>query len=359
MSGGVDSSVAALLLLEQGHAVEGLFMKNWDEDDGTAYCTAQADFEDAQQVAQKLGIPLHAANFAAEYWDAVFEAFLAEYRAGRTPNPDVLCNREIKFNVFIDYARTLGATAIATGHYAQAQTRDSQFELHKARDANKDQTYFLNAVPLAQLSCCHFPLGSMYKSDVRSLAKRAGLHNHQRKDSTGICFIGERRFHDFISRYVAKDPGPIVSADGRTRGQHAGLAFYTIGQRQGLGIGGQAHAREAPWYVVSKQVCTNSLTVSQDPADLLSSWLVAPKINWLASAPELPLKCEARVRHRQPEQSCVLNRRADGRYWIDFDEPQRAVSPGQYVCLYLETQCLGGGVIDATGRGTGRQASMT
>ena len=254
MSGGVDSSVAALLLLEEGLAVEGLFMKNWDEDDGSEYCTAEADFEDAARVAKQLGIKLHTANFAAEYWDNVFENFLAEYRAGRTPNPDVLCNREIKFNVFVDYARVLGADRIATGHYARAEMANNGFELHKSVDREKDQTYFLNAVPLSQLATCLFPLGRIEKQEVRALAKRAGLHNHQRKDSTGICFIGERRFSEFLARYVSAKPGPIVGIDGCRHGEHGGLHLYTIGQRQGLRIGGQSGRSEAPWYVVAKDM---------------------------------------------------------------------------------------------------------
>jgi tRNA-specific 2-thiouridylase len=350
MSGGVDSSVAALLLLERGISVEGLFMKNWDEDDGTEYCTAQADFEDAAEVAQRLGFKLHSANFAAEYWDNVFEGFLAEYRAGRTPNPDVLCNREIKFNVFVDYARALGAAGIATGHYAQARIGPSGFELHKSVDTEKDQTYFLNAVPLHQLSVCEFPLGDLQKSEVRAIAKRSGLHNHQRKDSTGICFIGERRFRDFLARYVTATPGPIVGVDGCLYGEHIGLHHYTIGQREGLGIGGKPHRREAPWYVVSKHQDTNTLVVSQSPTDLDSHWLTTPSINWLVPQPTLPLRCSAKVRYRQADQPCTLNRRADGAYWIDFASPQRAVTAGQYVCLYVGTQCLGGGVIESHGK---------
>lgn len=350
MSGGVDSSVAALLLLEQGHDVEGLFMKNWDEDDGTEYCTAQADYDDALEVAHRLGIKLHSANFAAEYWDGVFEQFLAEYRAGRTPNPDVLCNREIKFNVFIDYARTLGADAIATGHYARGRRVGERFELHKAADTDKDQTYFLNAVPLEQLSQCLFPLGDLTKPEVRTLARQAGLHVHQRKDSTGICFIGERRFRDFLSRYVSALPGAIVGTDGRRHGQHSGLAYFTIGQRQGIGIGGKSGRPEAAWYVVAKDPGTNTLTVSQDPTDLLSDWLTTPAINWLAPEPQLPYSCAARIRYRQSDQACTLYRRADGGYWIACAKPQRAVTPGQFVCLYSGTQCLGGGVIDRHGR---------
>ena len=350
MSGGVDSSVAALLLLERGARVEGLFMKNWDEDDGTEYCTAQADFDDASEVAHRLGIPLHTANFASEYWDNVFEHFLTEYRNGRTPNPDVLCNREIKFNVFVDYARSLDAGRVATGHYARGQLGNDGFELHKSIDAAKDQTYFLNAVPLAQLATCEFPLGEFTKPEVRALAKRANLHNHLRKDSTGICFIGERRFSDFLARYVAAKPGPIVATDGRRYGEHLGLHRYTIGQRRGLGIGGQMRRREAPWYVVDKDVARSTLVVSQNPQDLMSDWLTTPAINWLAAHPTLPLRCAAKVRYRQPDQLCTLHRRADGGYWIDFDTPQRAIANGQYVCLYVQTRCLGGGVIDSHGR---------
>ena len=350
MSGGVDSSVAALLLLERGVAVEGLFMKNWDEDDGTEYCTAQADFDDASEVARRLGIQLHAANFAAEYWDNVFEDFLAEYRAGRTPNPDVLCNREIKFNVFADYARSLGATRIATGHYARARVASNGFELHKAADAAKDQTYFLNAVPLHHLALCDFPLGDLLKTDVRDIARRAGLQNHARKDSTGICFIGERRFGDFLARFVESQPGTIVGTDGRTYGEHIGLHHYTIGQRQGIGIGGRVRRPELPWYVVDKRPETSTLVVSQDPRDLDSDWLATHRINWLSPAPPtLPLRCTAKVRYRQADQGCTVRARADGGLWVDFDAPQRAVTPGQYVCLYAGTQCLGGGVIERAG----------
>lgn len=349
MSGGVDSSVAALLLLEQGVAVEGLFMKNWDEDDGSEYCSAQADFEDAAQVAKQLGIKLHTANFAAEYWDNVFEGFLAEYRAGRTPNPDVLCNREIKFNVFIDYARMLGADTIATGHYARAEIANGSFELHKSVDREKDQTYFLNAVPMSQLAKCLFPLGKIEKHEVRALAKRAGLHNHQRKDSTGICFIGERRFSEFLARYVPAKSGSIVGVDGCRHGEHSGLHLYTIGQRQGLRIGGQSGRSEAPWYVVAKDMHTNQLIVSQESKDLNSDWLTTQTLNWLVREPSLPFRCTAKVRYRQADQPCSVQRTTNGGYRVEFETPQRAVTPGQYVCLYLGSLCLGGGVIEAHG----------
>jgi tRNA-uridine 2-sulfurtransferase len=366
ISGGVDSAVAAMLLLEQGHAVEGLFMKNWDEDDGTEYCTAKADYDDARRVCEHLGIALNTANFAAEYWDNVFEYFLAEYRAGRTPNPDILCNREIKFKVFLDYAKALGAGAIATGHYVRgrviaehervATSNDTGFRLLKGVDANKDQSYFLQSVPAAQLAQCLFPLGALTKTEVRELARRAGLHNHLRKDSTGICFIGERRFRDFLSRFVAAAPGPILDMRGRHIGEHHGLAYYTIGQRQGLGIGGQRLAREAPWYVVEKHLNDNALVVSQDEADLLSDWLLTPAVNWLLPAPALPLQCSARIRYRQPDQICDVEATADGCLRVSFAQPQRAVAPGQFVCLYDRDVCLGGGVIETCGRAAGTSA---
>jgi len=355
LSGGVDSAVAALRLQQAGHTVEALFMKNWDEDDGTEYCTAQADYEDARHVADHLGIRLHAANFAAEYWNSVFERFLADYSAGRTPNPDVLCNREIKFNVFLDYARLLGATRIATGHYARGVGRGDAFELHRAADTGKDQTYFLVEVPLAQLASCEFPLGGLQKSEVRRIAREAGLHNYARRDSTGICFIGERRFRDFLGRYVHGHPGPIISIGGRVVGEHDGLAAFTRGQRQGLGIGGRQDARDAPWYVLNKRLDDNALIVTQDEADLLDDWLSVTAINWLAPIPHFPARCSARIRHRQPPVACTLSQRADGAYRVEFDLPQRAITPGQYLCLYDGTRCLGGGVIEGFGR---RDASM-
>ncbi|MDP6377274.1 MAG: tRNA 2-thiouridine(34) synthase MnmA [Pseudomonadales bacterium] len=349
MSGGVDSSVAAWLLLEAGYAVEGLFMKNWEEDDGTEYCTALVDLEDAQRVASRLGITLHTANFAAEYWDDVFDAFLREYRAGRTPNPDILCNREIKFKQFADYARHLGADAIATGHYARLEGCATALRLKKGLDPDKDQSYFLQAVTRPQFENCLFPLGDLLKPAVRAHAKTLGFHNAQKKDSTGICFIGERRFSDFLERYVARDPGHMCDTDGRIVGEHIGLAYYTIGQRQGLGIGGLPGYRERPWYVMRKDKDDNRLIVTQDEGDLASNWLSAGEVNWLVPEAELPLRCHAKVRYRQPDQVATVSARANGTLRVAFDDPQRAVTPGQYVCFYDHDVCLGGAVIESAG----------
>lgn len=349
MSGGVDSSVAALLLLEQGYAVEGLFMKNWDEDDGTEYCTAKADLADAESVAEQLGIRLHSANFAAEYWDNVFEHFLTEYRAGRTPNPDILCNREIKFRAFLDYALELGADFIATGHYARtAVAEGGGVQLRKGLDAQKDQSYFLHAVGSAELARTLFPLGELQKSTVRERAAKAGLRTHNKKDSTGICFIGERRFSDFLKRYIPAQPGEIRSLDGEHLGEHQGLMYHTLGQRQGLGIGGRASRAEAPWYVAGKDLVNNVLWVVQGnehPA-LFSTSLHTADIDWVAGEPPaLPLACTAKVRYRQPDQPCTVAWR-DNDVQVTFDEPQRAVTPGQSVVFYDGDVCLGGGVIE-------------
>ena len=344
MSGGVDSAVAALLLKEQGFEAAGLFMKNWEEDDGTEYCTAEADYADAAAVCERLGIPLHAANFAAEYWDDVFTAFLAEYRAGRTPNPDVLCNREIKFKVFLDYAAVLGFETIATGHYARRSAEAAPFRLRKAADEAKDQTYFLQAVPKAQLARCLFPVGHLTKTEVRALARQAGLPVADKKDSTGICFIGERRFRDFLARYVPPEPGPIVDAAGQRLGEHRGLAFYTLGQRQGLGVGGQRGGVERPWYVAAKDAAANALVVTQDERELGSRTLTATCLNWIA-APRQG-RCLAKTRYRQPDQPCTVELGSDVAK-VAFDAPQRAVTPGQYVAFYDGDECLGGGRIEA------------
>lgn len=354
MSGGVDSSVAAYLLQQQGYQVEGLFMKNWEEDDGTEYCTAKEDLADAQSVCEKLGIQLHTANFAAEYWDNVFEHFLQEYQAGRTPNPDVLCNREIKFKAFLEYARELGADYIATGHYVQRHDTDASTWLCKGVDANKDQSYFLCEVSENCLNQSLFPVGSLQKSKVRSLAAELGLRTHDKKDSTGICFIGERKFRDFLQNYLPAQPGEIRSVDGQCVGQHAGLMYYTLGQRQGLGIGGVKNRPEAPWYVVDKNLKQNILIVSQgnENEDLYSTSLLANPAAWISSkAPEFPLRCRAKIRYRQPDQNCTVSAEgSEGRIVVQFDEPQRAVTPGQYVVFYQQERCLGGAIIDAFSR---------
>ncbi|MDX1696571.1 MAG: tRNA 2-thiouridine(34) synthase MnmA [Ketobacteraceae bacterium] len=358
MSGGVDSSVSALLLLEQGYEVEGLFMKNWEEDDGTEYCTALTDLADAQAVAEQLGITLHTANFAAEYWDNVFEHFLTEYRAGRTPNPDILCNKEIKFKAFLDYAVELGADYIATGHYARrgaaSDNEHGQFApLLRGLDGNKDQSYFLHAVSGKRLARTLFPLGELDKTEVREIARRHGFVNHDKKDSTGICFIGERRFKDFLERYIPAQPGDMVTENGEVIGTHSGLMFYTIGQRQGLGIGGVADANDEPWYVLDKDLGNNRLVVGQGNNNplLFSERLRASHIHWIdGKGPELPLRCTAKTRYRQPDQACEILPLEDNHYVVSFDRPQRAVTPGQYVVFYDGDICLGGGVIEATER---------
>ncbi|MEM6774461.1 MAG: tRNA 2-thiouridine(34) synthase MnmA [Pseudomonadota bacterium] len=351
MSGGVDSSVAALLLREQGYEVEGLFMKNWDEDDGTEYCTAKADYADALAVAGKLGITLHAANFAAEYWDGVFEHFLAEYAAGRTPNPDILCNREIKFRAFLDYATELGADLIATGHYVRRGEDNGRATLRKGLDANKDQSYFLHAVGHEELGRTLFPVGEIDKPQVRAIAAGAGLITHDKKDSTGICFIGERRFKDFLARYLPARPGPIETLSGERLGEHQGLMYHTIGQRQGLGIGGSAGHEDAPWYVAGKDVHNNVLHVVQgnDHPALYTDALTTGALYWVSgSPPPLPLETRAKVRYRQADQACVLTSDRKGGYRVAFESPQRAVTPGQSVVFYSDDVCLGGGVIEAS-----------
>ncbi|MFT7091920.1 MAG: tRNA-specific 2-thiouridylase [Candidatus Azotimanducaceae bacterium] len=349
MSGGVDSSVAAKLLLDQGYAVQGLFMKNWEEDDGTEYCSAVEDLADAQAVCDKLGITLHTANFSSEYWDNVFDHFLKEYRAGRTPNPDILCNREIKFNVFREYAEILGADKIATGHYVRLNEASSP-QLLKGIDQGKDQSYFLQSVSADQLRGCLFPVGHLQKPEVRRVAEAAGLPTHAKKDSTGICFIGERRFQDFLKQYIPSAPGQIVNTEGEAVGEHSGVMFYTLGQRQGLGIGGVKNSPEAPWYVVSKDVERNELVVAQGnnhPA-LFSDVLYCNEIAWVDSrGPALPSRLHAKTRYRQSDQTCEIERCSEG-YRVKFDVPQRAVTPGQWACFYEGEVCLGGGIIEHT-----------
>jgi len=349
MSGGVDSSVAAYLLIAQGYQVSGLFMKNWDEDDGTEYCTAKEDLADAQSVCDSLGIELHTANFAAEYWDNVFEYFLQEYKAGRTPNPDVLCNREIKFKAFLEYALSLGADFIATGHYVRKQEAAGATQLLKGLDANKDQSYFLCEVNEQCLARSLFPIGSLPKVEVRQIAAQLELKTHDKKDSTGICFIGERKFKDFLEQYLPAQPGKIQTREGEILGEHAGLMYYTYGQRQGLGIGGQRKHGEEPWYVVDKNLDDNILIVSQgnESKELFSSVLVASAPAWINKAgPQLPLQCQAKVRYRQADQECSVTSLASGQVEVSFSEPQRAVTPGQYIVFYQQDRCLGGAIIE-------------
>lgn len=350
MSGGVDSSVAAWKLLQEGYAVQGLFMSNWDEDED-GYCTAAADFQDARAVSEQLGIPLHKVSFAGQYRERVFEYFLSEYRAGRTPNPDVLCNREIKFGVCFDYARRLGADFVATGHYARV-THAPTVQLLKGRDPQKDQSYFLNSMPASALARTLFPIGAMHKPDVRRTAQELALPVFDKKDSTGICFIGERPFAEFLSRYLPAQPGDIETPTGRHLGRHSGLMYYTIGQRQGLGIGGQAQGSEAPWYVSAKDLRRNVLVVVQghDHPDLQADCLRASQICWIQGGPPAAqFRCTAKVRYRQEDRACQVRVLQNGTCEVQFDAPQRAITPGQYVVFYAGEICLGGAVIDSVG----------
>jgi tRNA-specific 2-thiouridylase len=347
MSGGVDSSVTAALLCEQGYQVTGLFMRNWDSDDTDPYCTASQDLTDARAVCDKLNIPLKTVNFAQEYWDRVFQHFLDEYAAGRTPNPDVLCNKEIKFRAFLNYALDLGAKAIATGHYARIR-HDGHYQLLRGTDANKDQSYFLYTLGQAQLARSRFPLGELTKPQVRAMAEHYGFTNHAKKDSTGICFIGERKFQTFLGEYLLAQPGAIETDNGKVIGQHSGLMFYTLGQRQGLGIGGLHDFDESPWYVVSKDLARNVLMVAQqhDHRLLLNDSLICQETHWvLNKPPHFPLQCTAKIRYRCSDQKCVVESAPEGNLRVSFEQPQRAITPGQSVVFYQDEICLGGGVI--------------
>ena len=344
MSGGVDSSVAALLLKREGHDVVGLFMKNWEDDDTDEYCSTRQDLIDAAGAADVIGIELEAVNFAAEYKDRVFAEFLREYSSGRTPNPDVLCNAEIKFRAFLDHAMRLGAAKIATGHYARLDSVDGRHRLLRGKDAGKDQSYFLHRLTQEQLARVVFPVGQLEKSEVRRIALEAGLPNHAKKDSTGICFIGERPFREFLNRYLPKVPGPIVDTEGRTVGEHIGLAFYTIGQRKGIGIGGAGDA----WYVAGKDLAANKLIVVQghDHPLLMKRTLAADETSWIAgAAPSERSQHTAKTRYRQADAPCTLSLVLESEIRVDFAAPQWAVTPGQSVVLYDGEACLGGGVI--------------
>jgi tRNA-specific 2-thiouridylase len=351
MSGGVDSSVAAYLLLQQGYQVEGVFMKNWEEDDNDDYCAAAEDLADAQQVADKLDITLHTINFAAEYWDNVFEFFLAEYAAGRTPNPDIMCNKEIKFKAFLEYAaEDLGADYIATGHYVQRQEQQGKFQLLRGYDNNKDQSYFLYTLSHEQVAKTLFPVGDIAKPKVREIAAELGLITHNKKDSTGICFIGERKFTDFLAQYLPAKPGPIVSAEGQSLGQHQGLMYHTLGQRKGLHIGGLKDCGDEPWYVVDKDVLTNTLIVGQgaNHPRLYSKGLIANQLEWVDRiALSGSIKLTLKTRYRQQDIPATVTVLENGKVKVIFDSPQKAVTPGQSAVFYQQNICLGGGIIES------------
>ena len=352
MSGGVDSSVSALLLHQQGYNVRGLFMKNWDDTDEDGHCPAIQDSLDAMRVCDRIGISFDAVNFADAYWQKVFRYFLDEYRNGRTPNPDVLCNKEIKFQAFLDYALEQGADKIATGHYACVEERNGLYYLSKGRDLNKDQSYFLYLLNQTQLAKAVFPLGHLQKTQVRKIAMQAGFDNHAKKDSTGICFIGERKFKNFLNHYLPERPGEIRSSDGKLVGTHSGLMFYTIGQRKGIGIGGRHDNHGEPWYVADKLIEDNVLIVVQGEHHplLYNRNLVANSLHWItATPPTLPFVCKAKTRYRQPDQACTLTTIEDDTCSIPFDEPQRAMTPGQSIVFYDGNTCLGGGIIDRVG----------
>jgi tRNA-specific 2-thiouridylase len=348
LSGGVDSAVAAHLLLQQGFEVEALFMKNWDEDDEEGHCPAEQDLADARAVAEQLGIELRTISFSSEYWDRVFEYFLSEYRTGRTPNPDILCNQEIKFRAFLDYALELGADRIATGHYARISGETNSRKLLKGLDPEKDQSYFLYRLGQRALNHSLFPLGELHKPEVRALAERESFPNFAKKDSTGICFIGERKFKTFLERFIPAQPGDIVNTEGQVIGRHDGLMFHTIGQRQGLGIGGMQGTSGEPWYVCGKDIDNNRLIVAQGkhhPA-LFQPTLIASDLHWIAGTPPgIPLRCHARIRYRQADQACEVRVLGDDHCEVHFDAPQRAVTPGQAIVFYSGDICIGGGTI--------------
>jgi len=348
LSGGVDSSVAALLLKKQGYDLQGIFMKNWEEDDNE-YCSAEEDLQDASQVAKQLNIPLITRNFSSEYWENVFQYFLEEYRKGRTPNPDILCNKEIKFKTFLEHAIELGADHIATGHYARCEHRNGKYRLLKAMDKNKDQTYFLHQLDQYQLGKSLFPLGHITKPEVRAIAEDSGFTNFSKKDSTGICFIGERKFREFLSQYLPAKHGIIKTHDGKVIGEHDGLMYYTLGQRQGLRIGGSSQGDGQPWYVVNKHLDNNELIVAQghDHPSLFSTHLAATNVHWIADTPpSIPFQCSAKTRYRQDDQPCTIVELDNEQCIVKFEAPQRAVTPGQSVVFYTNDECLGGAVID-------------
>lgn len=350
MSGGVDSSVSAFLLKQQGYQVEGLFMKNWEEDDSDEYCAAAEDLQDAQAVADKLNIPLHTINFAAEYWDNVFEYFLAEYKAGRTPNPDIMCNKEIKFKAFLEFAaEDLGADYIATGHYVRRRYQNGHWQMLRGLDSNKDQSYFLYTLGEEHIAKTLFPLGEIEKPKVRAIAEQQGLITHNKKDSTGICFIGERKFKDFLSQYLPAQPGEIHTTEGQCIGQHDGLMYHTLGQRKGLLIGGMKSFGDEPWYVVDKDIEQNVLIVGQgaDHPRLYSKGLIANQLHWVnRQSLTQPIECAVKTRYRQQDIPCRLLPGDNGSIRVEFERGQKAVTPGQSAVFYQHEVCLGGGIIE-------------
>lgn len=349
MSGGVDSSVTAYLLKQQGYQVTGVFMKNWEEDDTDEYCAAAEDMADAKSIADQLNIPFKTINFSAEYWDNVFEYFLAEYKAGRTPNPDIMCNKEIKFKAFLDYAKVLGANYIATGHYARVTHNEGKSEMLRGVDGNKDQTYFLYTLQQEQLNKTLFPIGELEKSEVRKIAEEQKFITAKKKDSTGICFIGERKFKDFLQQYLPAQPGDIEDDKGNVIGQHSGLMFHTLGQRKGIGIGGMVDSSDEAWYVVKKDMDRNVLIVAQghDHPLLLSSGLITSQLHWVQTNEiSTSFRCTAKSRYRQQDFSCLVEQLDDNNWKVTFDEKQRAVTPGQSIVFYDQEKCLGGGIID-------------
>ncbi len=349
MSGGVDSSVAAYLLKEQGYEVQCVFMKNWEDEDDEFYCSSEEDYSDAVQVCDLLDLPIHSVNFSKEYRENVFKYFLEEYKSGRTPNPDVLCNKEIKFKFFMEYAIKLGAEAIATGHYAKIAKMNNNFYLYKGIDKNKDQSYFLYLLGQKELSKTLFPIGEMRKPEVRELAKKMNLPNSGKKDSTGICFIGERDFKKFLQQYLPAQPGDIVTTEGKIVGQHDGLMYYTLGQRKGIGIGGGYGATEEPWYVIKKEMNNNYLVVGQghDHPGLYNKNSKAGQLHWITSAPsKIPFECTAKIRYRQKDQNCIITAIENGIANINFSENQFVPTPGQSIVFYNGDLCLGGGIIE-------------
>jgi tRNA-specific 2-thiouridylase len=350
MSGGVDSSVSAYLLKQQGYQVEGLFMKNWEEDDNDEYCAAAEDLKDAQAVSDKLGITLHTINFAAEYWDNVFEYFLEEYKAGRTPNPDIMCNKEIKFKAFLEFAaEELSADYIATGHYVQRSDKTGNWQMLRGLDDNKDQSYFLYTLGEQHIAQTLFPIGHLEKPKVREIALEQDLVTHDKKDSTGICFIGERKFKDFLAQYLPAQPGEIETAEGKIIGKHEGLMYHTLGQRKGLLIGGMKEYGEEPWYVVDKDIERNVLIVGQgaNHPRLYSRGLLANQLHWVdRKGPQQAIRCSVKTRYRQQDIPCQITPNIDGSLLVEFDEPQKAVTPGQSAVFYQNEICLGGGIIE-------------